>query len=65
MNDSAFVIFFIFGIIWILMGIAGVIAIVKMDDQEIRFDKTALIVTIPIIIPLIIALTYAAIRGTF
>ncbi|MGI2902645.1 hypothetical protein [Tolypothrix sp. VBCCA 56010] len=65
MNDSSFVIFIVFGTIWILMGIAGVIAILKMDGQEIRFGKIGLIVAIPIVIPIIITLTYAAIRGTF
>lgn len=65
MNDSSFVIFIVFGTIWILMGIAGVIAILKMDGQEIRFGKMGLIVAIPIVIPIIITLTYAAIKGTF
>ncbi|MBW4569853.1 hypothetical protein PI95_030325 [Hassallia byssoidea VB512170] len=65
MNDSSFVIFIVFGTIWILMGIAGVIAILKMDGQEIRFGKIGLIVAIPIVIPIIITLTYAAIKGTF
>jgi hypothetical protein len=65
MNDSSFVIFIVFGTIWIFMGIAGVIAILKMDGQEIRFGKMGLIVAIPIVIPIIITLTYAAIKGTF
>ncbi|MBD0262342.1 MAG: hypothetical protein ICV78_06305 [Tolypothrix sp. Co-bin9] len=65
MNDSTFVIFIVFGTLWILMAIAGVIAILKMDGQEIRFGKIGLIVTIPIVLPIIITLTYAAIKGTF
>ncbi|NMG10264.1 hypothetical protein [Brasilonema sp. UFV-L1] len=65
MNDSVFVIFIVFGVIWILMGIAGVIALLKMEGQEIRFGKIGLIVAIPIIIPFIITLAYAAIKGTF
>jgi hypothetical protein len=65
MNDSTFVIFIVFGTLWILMAIAGVIAIWKMDGQEIRFGKIGLIVTLPIVLPIIITLTYAAIKGTF
>lgn len=66
MNDnSVFAIFIGFGCIWVLMGVGGVIALMKMDGQEIRFSKTALVVAIPIILPIIITLTYAAIRGTF
>ena len=65
MNDSTFVIFILFGTLWILMAIAGVIAILKMDGQEIRFGKIGLIVTLPIVLPIIITLTYAAIKGTF
>lgn len=65
MNDSTFVIFIVFGTLWILMAIAGVIAILKMDGQKIRFGKIGLIVTIPIVLPIIITLTYAAIKGTF
>ncbi|BDA74030.1 hypothetical protein CAL7716_081960 [Calothrix sp. PCC 7716] len=66
MNDnSVFVIFIVFGCMWLLMGVGGVIALMKMDGQEIRFSKTALVVVIPIIVPIIVTLTYAAIRGTF
>ncbi|NMG18490.1 hypothetical protein DP116_03120 [Brasilonema bromeliae SPC951] len=65
MNDSSFVIFIVFGTIWILMATAGVIAILKMDGQEIRFGKTGLMIAMPIIISIIIALTYAAVKSTF
>lgn len=66
MNDnSVFVIFIAFGCIWVLMGVGAVIGLMKMDGQEIKFSKTALVVAIPIIVPIIITLTYAAIRGTF
>jgi hypothetical protein len=65
MNDSVFIIFFVFGIIWILMATATVIFLLKTDGQEIRFGKTGLIVVIPIIVPIIITLAYAAFRGTF
>ncbi|AFZ28194.1 hypothetical protein Cylst_6234 [Cylindrospermum stagnale PCC 7417] len=65
MNNSIFIIFFAFGIIWILMAIATVIFLLKSDGQEIRFGKMGLIVVIPIIVPIIITLAYAAFRGTF
>ena len=42
MEDSQFVIFIVFGCIWVLMGTAGVIALLKSDGQEIRFGKWGL-----------------------
>lgn len=65
MNDSAFTIFIIFGVIWILMATAALIALLKADGQKIQFGKTGLIIAVSIIVPLIISLAYAAFRGTF
>ncbi|HCF26729.1 MAG TPA: hypothetical protein DEV81_05870 [Cyanobacteria bacterium UBA11049] len=62
MDDSVFVIFIAFGCLWILMGAAAVVGLLKSDRQEIRFGKEGLIVAIPIIIPLIITLIYAVVR---
>lgn len=56
MQDSVFVIFLVFGCIWILMGVVGWIAFLKSEGEEIKFGKWGLIVAIPILIPLIIAL---------
>lgn len=60
MEDSQFVIFIVFGCIWVLMGIVGVIALLKSDGQEIRFGKWGLLVALPIVIPIIIALAFGA-----
>lgn len=65
MNDSAFVIFIIFGIIWLLMATASVIALLKMDGQKIKFSQTGFIIIVPIILSILITLTYGAIKGTF
>ena len=62
MQDSTFAIFIAFACIWILMGAAALIALLKSSGQELRFDKWGLVVVIPIILPLIIALIYQAIR---
>lgn len=62
MDDSVFVIFIAFGSLWVLMGAAAVVWLFRSDRQEIRFGKEGLIVAIPIIIPLIITLIYAAVR---
>ncbi|MBH8561512.1 hypothetical protein I8748_04860 [Nostoc sp. CENA67] len=56
MEDSVFVIFLVFGCIWILMGVVGWIAFLKSEGEEIKFGKWGLIVAIPILIPLIVAL---------
>ncbi|MFH7024812.1 MAG: hypothetical protein ACHBN1_05285 [Heteroscytonema crispum UTEX LB 1556] len=60
MEDSTFVIFIVFGCIWILMGTVGVIALLKSDGQEIRFGKWGLIVALPIVIPIIVTLIIGA-----
>ncbi|MBA3922006.1 MAG: hypothetical protein H0X31_10040 [Nostocaceae cyanobacterium] len=65
MNDSAFVIFILFGSLWLFMATAAVIALLKSDGQKIQLGKTGLIVALPIILPIIITLTYAAVKGTF
>lgn len=61
MQDSTFIIFIVFGCIWVLMGTVGVIALLKSDGQEIRFGKWGLIVAIPIIVPIVIALIIGAV----
>lgn len=60
-GDSAYTIFFIFGIVWLAMGAGVVIALLKADNQPIRFGKWGLLVALPIIIPLVAALAIAAI----
>lgn len=60
MDDSIFIIFIVFGCIWIVMGAAGLIALLKSDGQEIRFGKWGLIVAVPIVIPIIITLIFGA-----
>jgi len=62
MPDSAFIIFIVFGFIWVAMGAVAVIALFKSEGQKIRFDKWGLLVTIPIIIPIVIVLLYQLIR---
>lgn len=47
------------------MATASVIALFKVDRQEIRFGKTGMIIVMSIILPIIITLAYAAFRGTF
>jgi hypothetical protein len=65
MQDSAFTIFIIFGCLWIVIGAVGVIALIKSEGQELRFDKSALIVLIPIVAPIIIVLLYQVLRPLF
>ncbi|RCJ24728.1 hypothetical protein A6770_03460 [Nostoc minutum NIES-26] len=62
MQDSVFIIFIVFGFIWVLMGVVGLIALFKSEGQEIRFDKSGLIVFLPIIIPIAIVLLYQVVR---
>ena len=62
MDDSVFVIFIAFGCLWVIMGAIAVVALFRSDKQEIRLGREGLIVAIPILIPLIITLVYAAVR---
>lgn len=61
MEDSTFTIFIIFGCLWILMGGIAWVAFLKSEGQPIRFGKWGLLVTVPIVVPLIIAFAVAAI----
>lgn len=61
MEDSVFVIFIIFGFIWILIGAIGWIAFLKSEGEEIQVGKWGLVVAIPIIIPIIAALVFGAV----
>lgn len=61
MEDSPFVLFIAFGIIWTLMGVAGWIALLKADGQPIKVGKWGLLVAVPILLPLIAALTVGVI----
>lgn len=56
MEDSPFVLFIAFGLLWTLMGGAGVIALLKADGQEIRIGKWGLLVAVPILLPIVAAL---------
>jgi hypothetical protein len=58
MENPPFVIFIVFGCIWVLMGTVGVIALLQSDGQEIRFGKWGLIVALPIVIPIVMALIF-------
>lgn len=60
MDDSAFVLFIGFGVLWTVMGVAAVIALLKADGQPIRLGKWGLLVAVPILLPLIAALLFAA-----
>lgn len=61
MNDSAYSLFIGFGVLWTIIGAVGLVALLKADGQEIRFGKWGLVVAVPILIPLIGALVFAAI----
>lgn len=61
MADSVFVIFIIFGFIWILIGAIGWIAFLKSEGEEIKVGKWGLVVAIPIIIPIIATLIFGAV----
>ena len=60
MEDSTYAIFLAFGLLWVVMGGAAVIALMKADGQPIRLGKWGLVVTVPILVPLLAAFALAA-----
>jgi hypothetical protein len=60
MNDAPFTLFIGFGVLWTIMGAVAVIALLKADGQKIQFGKWGLVVALPIIIPFLAALGFAA-----
>ncbi len=60
MGSAAYTVFFIFGGIWVAMGVGALIFLLRSDGQPMRLDGRALLVAIPIVIPMIAALTIAA-----
>jgi hypothetical protein len=61
MENSQFAIFLVFGFLWVLMGISACVFIMKSEGLPLRLDKWALVVLLPIVIPFVAALTFAAI----
>lgn len=60
MNDAPFVLFIGFGVLWTIMGAVAVVALLKADGQKIQFGQWGLVVALPIIIPFLAALGFAA-----
>ena len=60
MEDSTYAIFLAFGLLWVVMGGVAVIALMKADGQPIRLGKWGLVVTVPILVPLLAAFAFAA-----
>lgn len=65
MRDSSYALFIGFACIWIAMGAAAVIALLKSDNQEVRLGKWGLIVGLPIVLPFVLALLYQVLRPFF
>ena len=60
MEDSSFIIFLGFSLIWIVLGVVTWLALLKADNQKIQFGKWGLLVAIPILIPFVFALIIGA-----
>ena len=60
-NESAYTIFIIFVFIWIAIGAIALVLLFKSEGQPIRVGKWGLLVSIPVIIPILAALVMAAI----
>jgi hypothetical protein len=61
MEDGPFVLFIALGVLWTVVAAGGVVLLLKMDGQKIQFGKWGLLVTVPIVMPLVAALVFSAI----
>ncbi|MEO6863338.1 MAG: hypothetical protein ABI180_17660 [Microcoleus sp.] len=62
MQDAGYTVFMGFGGLWVIMGIVAVIFLFKSDGQKLRFGKWGLLVAIPILVPIVLVLTYQIAR---
>ena len=62
MQDAGYTVFIGFGLLWVVMGIVAVITLLKSDGQKIQFGKWGLLVGIPIVVPIVLVLTYQILR---
>ena len=62
MQDAGYTVFMGFGGLWVVMGIVAVIVLFKSDGQKVRFGKWGLLVAIPILVPIVLVLTYQRAR---
>ncbi len=62
MQDAGYTVFIGFGLLWVVMGIVAVITLLKSDGQKIQFGKWGLLVGIPIILPIVLVLSYQILR---
>ncbi|MEG5138459.1 MULTISPECIES: hypothetical protein [unclassified Microcoleus] len=62
MQDAGYTVFMGFGGLWVVMGIVAVIFLFKSDGQKLRFGKWGLLVAIPILVPIVLVLTYQIAR---
>lgn len=61
MSGSIFALFLGFALIWILMGIGGIVLLMRSQDQPLRFNTDAVLVALPIVVVFVIALSFSAV----
>ncbi|WP_299414511.1 hypothetical protein [Acaryochloris sp. IP29b_bin.148] len=61
MSDSIFVLFLGFGFIWIMMGMGGMVLLMKSQNQSLRFNRDGILVALPILLVFLIALSFGAV----
>lgn len=61
MSDSIFALFLGFGFIWILMGVGGMVLLMKSQNQPLRFNRDGILVFLPIVLVFLIALSFGAV----
>jgi hypothetical protein len=60
MEESPYVVFLGFALVWVLLGLGGLFLLVRSEGQPTKVPPAALIVVVPILIAFVIALTFGA-----
>jgi hypothetical protein len=60
MEESPYVVFLGFALVWVLLGVGGVFWLARSEGQQMKIPPAALIVILPILIAFAIALTFGA-----
>ncbi|WP_299487901.1 hypothetical protein [Acaryochloris sp. IP29b_bin.137] len=61
MSDQIFALFLGFGFIWVMMGVGGMVVLMRSQNQPLRFNQDGLLVFLPILLVFLIALSFGAV----
>jgi hypothetical protein len=60
MEESPYVVFLGFAFVWVLLGVSGLLLLMRSEGRQMKMPPAALIVVLPILIAFAVALTFGA-----